>query len=322
MRPRTATALAAATLALLAVQAAPAAGSPLPFALPSWVPAQLRAQVRSHTDPRPRRAAHSFTTVVRLGAPGGYQVAVSGSQGTVALVAGRKRSLSATEYVTRGVVKRNRIAADLGGFGAVSMRFRPAGGRGADPRPVCLFHRLVVARHGVFVGRLRFEGEDGYVSLRRHRAKGEVTSIGRRCKGGSGLFGVSGASTHSSGSRDGGPEPKILVAGWRHAVDSAGVIALDLFGEPFFLAESAHTEGRLAIMRFALARGAPRTFTLDDAITRAKLAPPAPFHGTGVYSAAPDGTRSWEGSLTVNFPGAPRFQLTGAPFEAEVEGGF
>ena len=63
-----------------------------------------------------------------------------------------------------------------------------------------------------------------------------------------------------------------------------------------------------------------KTFVSDDALTSATLRPPAPFHGKGTYSAGPDGTKAWTGPLSVAFPGAPRFPLTGTQFKRVATG--
>lgn len=322
MRLRTATALAATSVAMLLAQSAPAAAAGLPLRLPTWAPPQLRALVRERTEPVHQRR-HPFTVSFQLHAAHGYEVAVVGVEGRVLFEVGRKHADAITAYVVPGVVTRKRLVADFGAFGKISMRFRPPKrGPGAAPRTVCRSHHHVLSRHGVFHGSLSFEGEDGYISLRSHRAAGEVTSFGSRCKSTRGPIRRPTASRPKE-PRGTGPEPRFLFAGWRKNVDSASIVALEFLGIPLFLASSEQSEGRMAIVRLAFAIGRKsRAFTLDDAITHATLSPPAPFHGTGIYNAAPDGTKTWEGSLTVNFPGAPAFALTGPPFEPEVEAGF
>jgi hypothetical protein len=82
------------------------------------------------------------------------------------------------------------------------------------------------------------------------------------------------------------------------------------------------TRGDLAILRFAFtASDSARAFSVDNALTRAQVKPPAPFHGTGTYRAASDGTKTWTGGLAINFPGAPRLPLTGPEFKPELAAG-
>jgi hypothetical protein len=312
----------AASVALLGAQSAPAAASGLPLRLPSWAPAQLRALVRSRTQPSHHRR-NPFTLSFKVHAAHGYEALVVGTEHRVLVEVARRHSDAITAYVAPGVVTRKRLVADFGAFGKLSMSFRgPVRGPGSDPRSVCKFQHRVLRRRGVFHGRFKFDGEGDYLTLRVHRAAGEVTSFGSRCRGRGAPLPFLSASRPNK-PRDNGPEPRIFFAGWRHAVDSAEFIALEIFGSTLFLAISEQSEGRLAIVRLAFAIGhTRRAFTLDDALTHATLSPPAPFHDTGTYTAAPDGTKTWEGPLSVDFPGAPRFALTGPPFEPLLDAGF
>jgi hypothetical protein len=88
------------------------------------------------------------------------------------------------------------------------------------------------------------------------------------------------------------------------------------------LALQEETDGQMAIIRYALAFVRDSVLSHNDALTSATLRPPRPFHGKGVYSAAPDGTKTWSGSLSVAFPGAPRQPLTGPDFTTQLEVGF
>ncbi|HEX6602047.1 MAG TPA: hypothetical protein VF030_05345, partial [Solirubrobacterales bacterium] len=63
----------------------------------------------------------------------------------------------------------------------------------------------------------------------------------------------------------------------------------------------------------------PGAVRINEALTSASLTPPPPFHGTARYQAFPDGSNTWSGNLSVNFPGAPRFPLTGPSFETLLE---
>jgi len=321
MRARVATALVAALGCALAVQAVPAAAAGLPFRLPAWAPPQLRAMVRSRTQPSHRHSR--FLATFQLEGPHGYEVALLGADGKVVLAVARQGTLALTAYAAPGTVTRRELRADFGSFGEVRMHFRPAPSRSHSSREVeCHRHHTRVTRQGLYVGSLSFHGEGEYLTLDRHRARGKVVSFGGLCAG----HGPAGALLQSSRPhkpRDRGPEPRFLLAGWRHDVNAAVFVGLELFGINLFLADSEQNDGKVAVVRLALAIGdKPRAFTLDNALTRATLTPPAPFHGTGVYTAAPDGTKAWEGPLTVNFPGAPRFALTGPEFEPELEAGF
>jgi hypothetical protein len=211
------------------------------------------------------------------------------------------------------------------------MRFRPSPSRTwVKPHRRCRGVSRFVNRLGTYSGAVRFDGEGGYLSLRAHRAPGRVSSIARQC-----LPGRHGrrreiqdqgnsAIATSSGSWPigGGSQAEVISAGWRHAVATATFFALRNGDKTRFQALVEQSEGRLAIFRVAHGSGSAGAATFDDALTRARVKPPAPFSGTGAYAAAADGTTTWTGSLAVNFPGAERFPLTGTPFEATLVAGF
>jgi len=88
------------------------------------------------------------------------------------------------------------------------------------------------------------------------------------------------------------------------------------------LALAEESLGRMAILHYALEIVSGSVISHDDALTSATLAPPRPFHGKGIYRAAPDGTKTWSGSLSAAFPGRPRLALTGPEFAATLEAGF
>ncbi len=310
--------LLVAALALLAVPAA-ATASPLgfPFDLSAGLPPQLRAQVPGQMAPSDSPAP--FQPVFVLAAHDGYRVGVIGIGSAVVLEVVRGHSRAMTAYVARGTVTPHRLQASFGKFGKVAMRFRPSAEQARKPHR-CKGAGRFMARRGVFVGRVRFRGEDEYLSVDAHRAKGQVSSLAPRC--GRGSFARPGRHAVRP-SREGGwgVELTSLSASWRRAVNSTSFGALAFGDKTFFLASTQQSQGPLAIFRVATV-ATTRAFTIDDALTLARVTPPAPFAGTGTYRAAPDGTRTWTGGLSVNFPGAPRLPLTGPQFKTRLDAGF
>jgi hypothetical protein len=305
--------------ALVAVPAS-ASASPLgfPFDPLAGVPPRLRAEVPERMTPRssPAPVHPLFVLQPRHG----YQVGVLGIGSAVVLEVARRHARSLTAYVARGTVTPGRLEASFGDFGKVAMRFHPSTRRTWEkPHRRCRGAGRFVNRRGIYVGDVRFAGEDGYLSVHAHRAKGRVSSVAPQCERGQLARRTSRAPRPSQASR---LEIAYLSASWRHAVTSTSVGAIALGGRDLFFASTEASQGRLAILRFAFARGPSRAFTLDDALTRARISPPAPFRGTGTYLAAPDGTKTWSGGLSVNFPGAPRLPLTGPQFKAQVGAGF
>jgi hypothetical protein len=266
----------------------------------------------------PRSSPVPFLPLLVLKASHGYRVGVIGIGNAVLLEVIHGRARAVTAYVARGTVTPGRLEASFGDLGSVAMRFRPSSNRTWEkPHRRCKRGGRIVHRGGVYVGNLRFRGEGGYISVHAHRAKGQVSSVAPQCWS----TGIDQRSQHAvRPSQQGDPfEFDALGASSRHGVTSTSVGAVALGGRAIFFASTEQSEGDLAILRFAFAAGPTRAFTVDNALTRAQIRPPAPFHGTGTYRAAPDGTKTWSGGLAVNFPGAPRLPLTGPQYKTQLE---
>ncbi len=300
--------------------------------IPALVPAQFRALVRERLHmPAPKR---DFESRFDIEARDGYELSVIARGDVVAVEVTRpaqnkgplQRLLglerAATVYLARGTVTPRRIKASFGRFGSVDVRFRPS-------RRVVRSHRhrrcrgagRFTSRFGVFVGGIRFSGEKHYITVRAHRAKGRVRSrLHLRCS----LPPVPPSAQSSAHplSRQPSFTPASLTAGWRHAVAATELFVLRLRRATLFLAVSEESKGSVAELRYALATARSRVFRFNEALTTATIAPPRPFHGKGIYGAAPDGTTSWSGPLSVSFPGLPRAPLTGSQFDVELSAGY
>lgn len=245
----------------------------------------------------------------------GYRIGVATFGGGVAFQVwrGGKDRQTLTAYLARGVAKPERLQATFGNFGRVSMRFRESR---AGPRKVCRFGQAVLKRRGVFVGNLRFRGEGGYIDVRLHRAKGAIVTPRGRCR----------FRPRKGGNDDSfrdlfelffSPKAAIFALS-RDGTDSTSLLALESKRSGLFVASDEESRGKLAIIRLGEVLK-PSLIRVNESLTGASLAPPAPFHGTGRYRASPDGSSTWLGNLSVNFPGAPRFPLTGPSWEPFVE---
>ena len=310
-----------AALVLVVIPASASASARPPafsLELPRELPPRLRAQVPSRMNPRSSPAP--FHAAFVLKPSHGYRIGVVGIGGAVVLEVRRGHARALTAYVARGTVTPGRLEASFGDLGKVAMRFRPSSNRTWEkPHRRCKGAGRFVNRNGVYVGDVRFKGEGGYVSIHVHRAKGQVSSVAPWCL----RARPDRRSQHAiRPSQQGDPwELDSLGASWRHGVTSTSVGAIALGRRVLFFASTEQSVGRLAILRFAFARGSPRAFTVDNALTRAQIRPPAPFNGTGTYRAAADGTKTWSGGLAVNFPGAPRLPLAGPLFKARLKVG-
>jgi hypothetical protein len=297
-------ALALSLPAPAAARASAAGGS----LLPPLMPRKLMTKVGAPVPP-----ARSYRSGFQVDAAGGYEVGVAnfGSSVILAVSKGHGKHFSQTLYLARGVATPDRLQATFGQFGKVKMRFRET-----SAHRVCHGPFGVTKHKGSWVGNLRFRGEGGYVSVHLHRATGAILEPSGRCPrhlhrhhfhggGGSILF----------------TSPAALFAESREGVATTSVLAIEFLGESGVLATHEESRGKLAILRAALVFTHP-AFHANEAATAARLAPPAPFHGAGRYRAAPDGTYTWTGDLSANFPGAPRFALTGPQFKIFLEAPF
>jgi hypothetical protein len=274
--------------------------------LPPLPPRKMMAQVGAPVPP-----VHSFRSGFQVNpSSSGFKVGVSTFGSAVILVVSDKhqRNLAETLYLARGVATPDRLQATFGQFGEVKMRFHEA-----SKHLVCHGVLRFTRHKGLFVGSLRFRGENGYVSVHVHRAVGGILEPAGLCPRRHHHFHFNGDIFSES--------PAAFLAESRQGVNLTGLLALEFAGFSGVLATREESRGKLAIIRAAFARP-KKAFHVNDAATAANVSPPAPFHGTGHYHAAPDGTTTWTGDLVVNFPGAPRFAFTGPDFETFLEAPF
>ncbi len=303
--------------------------------IPAAAPPRFRALLRAKLHmPPPRRG---FESSFELKAQHGYTVTVVG-EGDIVVVEVSKPtphgkgnelekllgvSQAVTAYVARGTVTSRRITASFGQFGKVDVRFRPSGRVvESPPRHRCRGTDHFTSKLGVFVGGVRFSGENQYVAVRSHRAKGRLrTPLHLDCS--SLPPGLLSRPRARPVPQHPAFTPSYLTATSRHGVAAVELITFRVGKTTLFAAITEEGLGSMARIRYALATApSKKAFALNDALTEATIAPPTPFRGEGTYRAAPDGTTSWTGPLSVSLPGAPRLALTGEAFEATLGSGF
>lgn len=307
--------LASALVPALAAGAKPrirqrAAAPPVKLLLPPLPPSQLLTQHGKPVAPTP-----FFRSGFVLEADG-YKIGVStfGSAVFLSVWRGGNGRRVQTAYLARGVARPERLQATFGQFGKVKMRFRESRHRTwFGQRRTCRGANRFIKRRGVFRGNLRFKGEGGYVSVRVHRAKGAVVTEAPKCRhrrrGGGFQIPFGGLLSQPISA---------LLAIERQGVNATAFLAVEDRRSTLFFATREESRGKLAIVRMAVRRKHSRIRT-NEALTAASLSPPSPFHGTGRYRAAPDGSSAWSGGLSVNFPGKPRYPLTGPEYETFLE---
>ena len=315
--------------ACLLVMPTLAQGNPLD--IPAAAPPQFRALLREKL--HANRGSFGTESRINLGSKHGYRLLVVGEGNVVAFVVmrdrnirgkgarkARSRSRLVTAYVTRGRATRTRIEGSFGSFGDIDVRFRPSGRVIADGPRGCRGRPHFTFRYGTFAGRIRFTGEDRYVAVRAHRAKGRLRSPLRlHCRRQVGV--PLEQRAHSSETR-GSSQFAGLFAESRQVESSTGLFVLSTGKRALLLAFQEEGLDGMAKLSYGLTVARGPSLRYNESLTSATLEPPRPFRGKGRYRAAPDGTTTWTGSLAIAFPGAPRQPLTGSDFTAELDAGF
>jgi hypothetical protein len=286
----------------------------------------------------------------------GYSVRVIAFGQTVALRIARpqgRNSAVTTTYLARGRVTPTSIRASFGSLGLVELHFQRLTRTLAGPLfDSCRIRgKGPIARFGLFVGKLRFRGEGGYTSADVHRLHGgsiDIQALIACLRGGvlkpermelpsprspflptplPALLASKGhrappaaeAPTHPSD----GPRPTVLLAQDVQPLSRTIFAALNGGHRRVrYVAAVATSEGQVAILRVATVTAGPSSFAFDGSLSRARVTPPPPFDGSGLFEHGAGSTKSWSGSLAVSFLGAPHLPLTGAPFDVLLGQGF
>jgi hypothetical protein len=234
-------ALLVSTLPLAGAGAAAAQG--LPKALIPSGP--LGTEVGAPISPRP-----PFLSSLRVDPHGPYEVRVVTEGSAVALIVlrgQRRKHIAATQYLARGVAMPERMQATFGRFGRIAMHFRESRNRPwAGKRRKCRGADRFVVRRGVFVGSLRFRGEDGYLTLHLHRARGSVTAPAAKC-----LRRRAGAPRAKASSSPFEDSFSGMVASERNGVNLTAFLALSFRNKLAYFAEHEEDRGKLSIVRQA-----------------------------------------------------------------------
>jgi hypothetical protein len=271
----------------------------------------------------------------RLPTSNGYEASVKTSGHRQVQISVDNRDFIAA-YKTLGRVSRKGIEADLGRFGQISLRFHSKSGpkRATGlPLPPPLRDRCrgrrPVRETGVFVGNIRFLGEQGYTRAVAHRLKGSVARTYKQiCRHNRGLRPLAGAATSKRKDR---PEAVILSA----AAKERGVVRIFLTAS---IADESDLEKKgaeglsidvagigeklqcLAIAKAVIVLDGTISLVASPRATRpvsVNATPPRPFAGTGSYLEEKGQPPSWTGTLGIHLPGSGLVPLTGPEFEAE-----
>ncbi len=245
-------------------------------------------------------AAASFnSSTIRVNSSHGYDITIVGNN--QAYGSGRFVGLTThkghayASYNTGGTSTASHVKADLGDFGKIDLRFHPKDSIHPPlPGPKC--HGKYKRTTGIWKGKIKFKGEDGYTKVSAKSGEGNYTINGVTCPG--------GGKTHKH----------VHL----HAQASGAMFDADVRkkpgAKPEFSVFVTGVAGSVSIFRTAGVRGAPANFSYNGGYTHATVKPPAPFSGTGTF----DTPSSWTGSLKVDLPGAPNTVIAGAGWTASL----
>lgn len=281
--------------------------------VPALVASQPAAAALS--DPPPLTLVENPYAEFRQPASNGYVVSVSGSGRKVRLTV--QRELASATYVTRGRVSRGAIKARFGHFGLISMRFKPTERIYSNGPPEGCSGHPELQQRGVFVGTIRFRGEEGYVTVDSHRVKGHLgTRPHWHCPRGS-LDRV-----HTSRERPGLGMVALTAStpDWEVRFGAFGLREKEGEVTPFSLQVVTREQRASVRITRSLLYFPERdtTFTVADNGKSATLRPAKPFHGDAIYDATLAPPERWSGTLSVTLLGAT-VALAGPRFRAKLK---
>jgi hypothetical protein len=246
-------------------------------------------------------------------ASNGYVVSVVSSanrrtgEGHVTVFARSRRA--AVTYAVPASVTETSIEADLGAVGRIDVDFLPTGKTrterlcgGDDPFPF---------DSGRYVGTIDFKGEHGYSEAHASTARGSISGPYAFMCGSD----ISATAKLGEGSRPAGARLNVLGGAslyfLRVTKDSPSARSR-------FEASIEEQRGEITIARFVEAFGGADAFDYDLASDFARVEPPAPFSGWGIFRREAGETR-WRGRLRADFPGRPNVILRAAASAAGLE---
>jgi hypothetical protein len=241
----------------------------------------------------------------------GFQITIDRTAGRVELTAS-KGGTSAIYIVHAAKSKTDGIEATFPGRGKVSVGFHPRGPARRSPGECG--GRASVRQTGIFVGVVKFEGEQGYTRVAVGHARGYVYHhFKQSCKGqkGKGLSTTTIYLTELAKSEG-------LTTVFTAIKPAAGS---PFAGSSSFFVSRFEKRHGMTSVKLAFAKAAEDTFAVAGAPTQpesATVTPPSPFSGTASFHASAGALAKWEGTLAVDLLGIGTIQLTGSQFEPEL----
>lgn len=257
----------------------------------------------------------------------GYLISVTNGEARRRVVLTARKGGSRAVYSVHGRATGDRIEADFGKLGRISVRFKPSSQKPKRLRvPRHCKGRPTTVQAGRFVGAIRFDGEEGFSSVAVTSAKGAVASKHK-------LVCTERARPRPAAARRSSRAKRPYFIGKEFvaaAVDHDHSVFMDTINtssseeatpDGFTLGEAAVTErrGRIVIGRLAeidTEVDPVQASQLGVQPVTATVTPPAPLEGTGSFVETPGSPPSWSGDLRVRLPGGGVVPLTGPEFTA------
>jgi hypothetical protein len=203
-------------------------------------------------------------------------------------------------YSAPATVTETSIQANLGELGEIDVTFHGTG-QTRTIRPKC--GRPVPFETGYFEGQIAFHGEEGFTEAQATSAKAAVEFFSVCIGSGGGSFNrfSRGAELYT---RNPGLGPRL------------GVVKQDPSAPARFGVSVSEYRNGISIDRYATLRMPPGAFRYSPHLQTATLRPGAPFSGSANFNRRRNGSRRWQGNLTVDMPGRAGVPLTGPTIRA------
>lgn len=243
----------------------------------------------------------------------GYSVHISVSPHQHLTLLVTKEGFSA-EYMTRDLLAdTDRVKAKLLGMGEISVRFHPHGSV-RHPSLPCGRRRPTV-QPGVVRGTIRFVGEREYTQVKVREAEAAIEEPASwLCRYGMKFELDPSEREWSSKFLASGEGVYFLARKYRPGtIEGGDVLFWAETGEAF---ETAPGRVPLVIYRHLRVPAGASTFS-DVHPEHLTVSPPPPFSGTGTVARTPESVFTWEGDLSVQFPGLDPTPLAGSSFESD-----
>jgi hypothetical protein len=260
-----------------------------------------------------------FETFFFANATNGYLVfafAERPNRVTVQVVKG----LATATYELRGRVTENRIEANLGALGRISVGFRPRVAEGGEQiHSKRCKGRKSLNEKGHWVGTVEFHGELDFADASAARVEGNrVRDFRIVCK-------RRGRARGSVGAPPGSLLSHIVAASYVPGVSvqfGAGTVVPDIKPGPTWGFSASRVENFSRIKVTREVQSASYTGVTESAAgvvpVTATVEPGGPFVGSASFSQSPGQPAAWSGSLGVVLPGAGVVPLTGPAFAAAL----